>query len=245
VKSAWQTTQLCRHAAGILAEQLLFASVIILTKIDTVARAITDAKVRVLQRLRPNTTIGLSAQAGLQLQQLDVTPAPSMAELQRRADQFGLTRHTPTANDVEALVLRDQRPFHPPRLYEVCQNRLGTGIYRTKGFLWLASRSDEVLLWQQSGSQITFELTSFWAAATLQDDQLLAEEIKAIQERLDATRPVFGDRRIALTFIGLPDACKPFATELKRALCTDEEVAAWQRGETFPDPWPKSVGKID
>ena len=233
-----------RHAAGILAEQLLFASVIILTKVDTIAKEITDAQVGVLRRLRPNATIGLSALAGLKLSQLDATRAPNLAELQRSAERFGLTRATPTARDVEALVIRDPRPFHPQRLYDVCQKLLGTGVYRTKGFLWLASRPAEVLLWQQSGSQITFDLTSFWAASTLTDDLLLQDEIDFIQKRVDSIHPIFGDRRNVLTVIGLPDACKVFAAALKSALCTEDEIAAWQRGDVFADPWPKSVRRV-
>ena len=234
-----------QQAAGILAEQLLFASVIILTKVDTVPRSVTDAQVRILQKLRPGTTIGLSALGGLQLPQLRGTPAPDPADLQHRAELFGLTLNTPTANEVEAMVIRDPRPFHPQRLYDVCQNRLGTGIYRTKGFLWLASRPGDVLLWQQSGSQISFEHTSFWAAETLKDDMLLPDEIEVIKARVDAIHPIFGDRRTALTIIGLPDACNAFAEELQQAFCTDEEIEDWQSGATFADPWPKSVRKVE
>ena len=143
-----------QHAAEILAEQLVFASVIILTKIDTVPKSVVDAQVRTLRKLQPQATVGLSAQAGLLLPQLEATPAPDLRDLARRAEQFDLTLDMPTAEQVEATVLRDPRPFHPQRLYDVCQRELGTGIYRTKGFLWLASRPSDVLLWQQSGSQI-------------------------------------------------------------------------------------------
>ena len=44
--------------------------------------------------------------------------------------------------------------------------------------------------------------------------------------------------------IGLPEARDAFASSLRDALCTPEEVAAWQRGETFNDPWPKDVRTI-
>jgi G3E family GTPase len=117
-------------------------------------------------------------------------------------------------------------------------------MYRTKGILWLASRPTDVLLWQQAGSQIAFELTSFWAAATLNDDMLLPVEVAMIQKRVDAIHPIFGDRRTALTLIGLPEACRAFAADLQGAFCTEEEILAWQRGAVFSDPWPKSVRKI-
>ena len=121
---------------------------------------------------------------------------------------------------------------------------MGTGVYRTKGFLWLAPRPAEVLLWQQSGSQITFDLTSFWAASTLTDDLLLQDENDFVQKRVESIHPIFGDRRNALTVIGLPDACKVFAAALKSALCTEDEIADWQRGDVFADPWPKRVRRV-
>ena len=197
------------YAAEILAEQILFASVIILTKVDAVSKAITDEQVQSLKKLQPRASIGLSSHAGIHLQQLDAIPSPDLSELTQRAAQFGLAHNTATADNIEAIIIKDQRPFHPQRLYDVCQNNLGTGIYRTKGFLWLASRPADVLLWQQSGSQISFELTSVWAAEAVNNryGKLLPSEVEMIKKQVDATHPVFGDRRMTLTLIGLPDAC--------------------------------------
>ncbi|MEM6287250.1 MAG: GTP-binding protein [Bacteroidota bacterium] len=235
------------RAAMVLAEQVAFASVIVLTKVDTVPEAVVEAQVRALQALQPRATVGLSAHAGLLLPQLDGTPAPDLADLQDRAARLGLLEQTPTPDDVGARVLRDPRPFHPERLYEACQSALSTGLYRTKGFLWLASRPGDVLLWQQSGSQVALELTGYWRAEIVQnrDGRLLPEEVAYLQERLDGEHPVFGDRHNELTLIGLEAARDAFAAALDAALCTDDEVAAWQSGETFPDPWPTSVRRVE
>lgn len=233
------------YAAGILAEQLIFASVIILTKVDTIPKSVADAQVQRIKKLQPNATIGLSSHAGIRLSQLDATPAPDYETMWKRAQQFGLSSNNPTADQMEAFVLRDPRPFHPQRLYEVCQRMLGTGIYRTKGFLWLASRPADVLLWQQSGSQISFELTSVWAAEAVHNryGKLLPEEVELIKERVEAVHPVFGDRHNTLTIIGLPNACKTFVDALKGALCTEQEVQAWKSGKKFSDPWPQKLRK--
>ena len=232
-----------QYAAGILAEQLVFASVIILTKIDTVPQPVVDAQIRILKKLQPTATIGLSAQAGLLLPQLEATPAPELTDLEKRADQFGLTLDTPTADEVEASILRDPRPFHPQRLYDVCQSELGTGLYRTKGFLWLASRPEDVLLWQQSGSQIALEITGLWTAEAVHNryGKLLPREVELLTERLKAAHPIFGDRNNELTLIGLSDARRRFTAALRSALCTEDEIGAWQRGEVFSDPWPQSL----
>jgi len=236
-----------RRAAGILAEQIAFANVIALTKIDTIPKSAIDAQVRALQRLQPSAAVGLSAHGGLSLSKLDGTPAPDLATLMDRARRLGLAWEGATAEDVEALVLRDPRPFHPQRLYDACQNQLGTGLYRTKGFLWLASRPGDVLLWQQSGSQVGLELTGYWRAELLNDPNgtLLPEEIEGLKARLASEHPLFGDRHTELTLIGLEADREAFYAALQGALCTEDEVAAWQRGEIFPDPWPTSIRKID
>ncbi|MDA7860303.1 GTP-binding protein [Akkermansiaceae bacterium] len=235
-----------RHVAEVLAEQIAFASVIILTKIDTVPKPNVEAQVQILQALQPQATIGLSAQAGILLPQLETTPAPKLSVLESRANEFGLTQQSATVDSVDAIVIRDPRPFHPERLYEACRNKMGTGLYRTKGFLWLASRPRDVLLWQQSGSQIALELTGLWRAelAHNRDGKLLAEEIEHLKALLKTKHPLFGDRHNELTLIGLKADRESFASSLQDAFCTDDEITAWQRGETFPDPWPSSLRQI-
>ena len=235
-----------RHVAEVLAEQIAFASVIILTKIDTVPEPNVEAQVQILQALQPQATIGLSAQAGILLPQLETTPAPKLSVLESRANEFGLTQQSATIDSVDAIVIRDPRPFHPERLYEACRNKMGTGLYRTKGFLWLASRPRDVLLWQQSGSQIALELTGLWRAelAHNRDGKLLAEEIEHLKALLKTKHPLFGDRHNELTLIGLKADRESFASSLQDAFCTDNEITAWQRGETFPDPWPSSLRQI-
>lgn len=238
------------HAALVLSEQIAFASIIILTKTDTIPKATIEAQVKVLQQLQPRAAIGLSANAGLLLSQLDGVPAPKPDLLKSRARDMGLLddiSSETTASDIDCTILRESRPFHPQRLYDACQNNLGTGLYRTKGYLWLASRPGHVLLWQQSGSQISLELTGHWRAEIARniDGKLLPEERELLQEQMKQQDPIFGDRHIELTLIGLPATRDAFAAALQNALCTDAEVAAWQRGESFPDPWPQSLKSFD
>ncbi|MBJ07352.1 MAG: hypothetical protein CMO40_09595 [Verrucomicrobiaceae bacterium] len=230
-----------------LAEQLAFASVIILTKVDAVDQSIVASQVDRLRQLRPSATVALSAQAGLLLGQLDATPAPEFSSLSRLAERLGLSDTSATAAEVDATVIRDPRPFHPGRLHEAVRNNLETGMYRTKGYLWMASRPGQVLLWQQSGSQVALELTGHWRSEILRntDGRLLPEEIDFLERQLECAHPIFGDRINELTLIGLKSARENFARALRAALCTEGEVAAWKKGEAFSDPWPQSMKEIE
>ena len=91
-------------------------------------------------------------------------------------------------------------------------------------FGWLLDQVTS-LLWQQSGSQISFELTGVWAAEAVHNryGKLLDVEIEMIRKQIDEAHPVFGDRHNTLTVIGLPHACKIFADALETAFCTEEE----------------------
>ena len=235
------------HATQVLAEQVLFASIIILTKVDTLPKSVIEAQVRNLQKLQPKVTIALSAYAGLLLPQLDNVPSPSLSTYKEMAEQFGLSQQASTAENVDVTLLKDPRPFHPERLHQACQNNLGTGLYRTKGFLWMASRPGHVLLWQQAGSQISLELQGQWRAEIFKDEdkRLFPEELEALERRLSTEHPVFGDRFNELTLIGLEADRKAFYTALQDALCTDEEIEAWQQGQAFSDPWPTSLRKAN
>ena len=231
------------RAAEAITEQIAFASVIMLTKVDAIPKASVDTQVRFLKQLHPNTTIALSAQAGLMLSQLENVPSPDLLTLSKKAEQLNLIQQDSTAENVEATIFSDPRPFHPQRLHEDCCNKLGTGLYRTKGFLWLASRPGHVLLWQQSGSQISLELSGLWRAeiANNLDGKLLPEEVEQLKQRLEKEHPIYGDRHNELTIIGAEVDRNGFQLALEDAICTEDEISAWQNGASFPDPWPKTM----
>jgi G3E family GTPase len=234
--------------AGVMLEQLLFASVVILTKLDTVPQRDIEPMVQWLQQLNPAAAVALSAQAGVKFQQLDTVLPLRPDDLWKKAQQFTLHGDGPsTAAGIESILFRDPRPFHPQRLWECCQKHLETGLFRTKGFLWLISRSGHVLLWQQAGSQISLELTGLWRAelARNREGKLLPEEVDHLNRCLEGAHPIFGDRQTELTLIGLRPACESFADALRGCLCSEEEIAAWLDGGNFLDPWPNSIKRSE
>jgi len=233
-------------AAQILAEQLSFANVILLTKVDTIPQATVNQQVALLQQLCPQAVVGLSSQGGITLPQLDHIPAPDLLALSQKAQELNATQQNAVNTEVEAIQFRSKRPFHPQRLHDICQSHLGLGLYRTKGFLWLVSRPAHALLWQQSGSQISLELRGLWRAELVKnpDGSLLPEEIDALKNQLKNEDAKFGDRHNELTIIGLERDCTAFYNALESALCTDEEVEHWLNGDAFADPWPKTIRRI-
>jgi G3E family GTPase len=233
-------------AANLLVEQLLFSSVIILTKTDTLSKVIIDQQIRLLQQIQPHAAIACSARAALSLTQLEPLPAPHPKYIEQAIALVSSpsSPKSPTADFISS-IFRDNRPFHPQRLLDVCQSQLATGVYRTKGFIWLASRPDLLLLLQQAGSQVTLELMALWRAGLVaeKNTSILAEERAALLAFLADKDPDFGDRHNELTIIGQPEAVETFSQALLPALCTESEITDWKNGSPFSDPWPTQLIK--
>lgn len=215
----------------LLVRQLRAATVIGLSKTDLIPEARLEGLLQTLRRLNPAAVLTLCTHGQLDPRVLGQGTVGEVSDGEAIDTDIG---HT---------ILRDPRPFHPQRLHEHFMTRLGLGIYRSKGFLWLASRPRDVLLWNQSGGTLGLELLGIWRAAVLADNRLLPEENEALRQQLANAHPVFGDRINELTIIGTTRDREIFTTGLQACLCTPEEVTLWQSGSTFPDPWPVKMAR--
>ena len=187
----------------------------------------------------------LSLEKILSMREYDYARVETLgAELgQWERDHDGASIARPESYEIGHRVLSDPRPFHPQRLWDVYNQFLGIGIYRSKGFFWLPTRDNLVLLWNQTGGSVGLEIVNYWKISALEDGSLnLSDwEKDAMRAKLSDAHPDFGDRRCQLTVIGNEAELDAFVEALGTCFCTDGEIAAWQTGDEFADPWPKSV----
>jgi len=243
-----------RGVANLLAEQVMFASRVMLSKSDKVTRDVLQQVAEAVHPLNPRADILAMQWGNLSLEKIFDMPMYDFNRVkalgkeltQWEADHTDAPMAQVETYALDSRVLRDPRPFHPQRLWDVYNKFLGIGIYRSKGFFWLPSRDNLVLLWNQTGGSVGLEIVNYWKIATLEDDSLnLSDwEKDAMREKIGAAHADFGDRRCQLTVIGDVLQLDDFVKSLQTCFCTDDEIEAWKNGEEFEDPWPKTVATL-
>lgn len=214
-----------RTVVDLLVEQVEFADVIVINKMDLVSEAQGGELEAILACLNPSARI-VRATNGvvppsevLGTGRFDISEAakadgwleqPRGAEASE-ADTYGITTFTFTA----------RRPFHPERFWTQLQKEW-PGVVRSKGFFWLATRMDLAGLWSQAGANGAQQLAGPWWASVPRD--AWPEEGRA---QVDATwQEPFGDRRQELVIIGRNLDEPGLRRELEACLLTDAELAA-------------------
>lgn len=231
------------HAAR-LRVQIDVASVLLVSKADTLTRAQAHVILASLQQINPRALIITAAFGAVDPKYL--IDSGSYAARKARSRATVQESDDPGRFDLGAVTIRDPRPFHPRRLHTLFSEGLPMGVHRSKGWLWLASRPLDVLVWSQAGSHVGLEWAATWKAGILDDPdaRMLPEERRGLAQQMQALHPVFGDRHCELTIIGHLSDRERFVDALHACLCRDNEIEAWQRGETFEDPWPRTIRKV-
>lgn len=239
-----------RNTVNLLVEQILFCSHLFLTKTDRIkAEKLTDIATYI-QQINPFSTVHhvvfgrLTIESLFELEQYNYNKVDQLVkELKPILDS---EEYADSPYDLETRVIKDYRPFHPQRLWDVCHQYLDKRIYRSKGFFWLASRDKHSLLWQQAAGGISLELIGSWRAGLILDDNngLNEMEIQQLKEMLSKEPGRFGDRHCDLTVIGDKTQVNQFTNKLKSCFLNEQEISLWEEGHEFDDPWPNNIVKM-
>lgn len=237
-----------RRIENLLAEQIMFCSHLLLTKNDRLPSSSLTRIAQAIHPLNPYVAVMAVSRGNLSLSELMAMPSYDFGRVAQLIEELAdeVDAIDPGAWQMTSEVIHDDRPFHPQRLWDTCHHFMGAGIYRSKGFFWLPTRDDLALLWNQATGSINLEFISYWKAGILnhRDSPLTAEERAAVEQAVAKMPGRFGDRRCSLTVIGEPDEVKAFTVALKRCFLDEEELAWWQSGGEFADPWPQRVARV-
>ena len=230
-----------RSIADLLTDQVEFADVILVNKCDLVDEEElrrVEAMIRSLNAdaklIRTvNSEVDLAEVIGAKRFDMDKASASAQWIKELNSD------HTPETEEygISSFVYRADRPFHPLRLYEGIVGGHLTTI-RSKGFCWLATRSDFAAMWSQAGGSFRIEPGEKWWAVLPREQWPKDPENRAWIE--SKWSEPFGDRRQEVVMIGIGLDEARTRSFLDGCLLTDEEFEAGpETWESLPDPFPE------
>ena len=239
-----------RDTVNLLVEQIMFCSELILTKTDRIEPEKLSNIAAKIHPINPYVPIHSVSFGKIAIESLLEIKEYDYYKVERLIDELkpvlDLEAQTDKPYNLATTVIKDDRPFHPQRLWNTCHDHLGDRIFRSKGFFWLASRDKHSLLWNQAGGGINLEFMGSWMSGIIKDKNhsLSKKEIKILKTRLNNKSSRFGDRCCDLTVIGDESQIDQFTNALKSCFLTEEEIKLWESGHVFQDPWPKNIVKM-
>ncbi|MFE4814325.1 GTP-binding protein [Peribacillus simplex] len=214
-----------REVVDLLIDQIEFANVILLNKIDLIdAEAVEELKA-VLQKMNADARIIETNHSKVLLKDVLNTHLFDFEEASQGAGWIKELNeeHIPETLEygISSFVYRRKIPFHPERLMEWLEN-WPIQVVRAKGFLWLASRNYTAGLLSQAGPSLTLQAAGKWIAAYPEEEQ--RRILKEAPELLERWNAVYGDRMTELVMIGIQMNQQEIETELDQCLLTEIEL---------------------
>ncbi|ADU31734.1 GTP-binding protein [Evansella cellulosilytica] len=222
-----------REVVDLLIDQIEFANVIVLNKIDLVEKEDVKELKAMLRKLNSEAVIIESIHSQVSLQAVLNT---RMFDFEKSSQAAGWIKelneeHIPETDEygITSFVYRRNRPFHPERWQQWLES-WPEDIIRAKGFFWLASRNSVAGLLSQAGSSLTIQAAGEWIAAYPEEERdIVLREEPEILEKWDQA---YGDRMTELVFIGLHMDQRKVEETLETCLLTDEEMEGdWSKLE--------------
>ncbi|MEM1117856.1 MAG: zinc metallochaperone GTPase ZigA [Bacteroidota bacterium] len=220
-----------RSIGELLLDQIEFADVIILNKLDTVSEAEAATVEAALKRLNPRAHLLGATHGQVPLGEVLETGRFSFEEAAEAPGWLAEMRgeHLPETEEygVASFVYRSRMPFHPVRLWRFLKTRWpavpdAPGVLRSKGVFWLGSTPQVMWIWSQAGRHRQYHAVGRWWADVPrehwpEDPTLRAENERVWDERL-------GDRRQEIVFIGIGLDEPALTAALDRCLLTEDEI---------------------
>lgn len=190
----------------LLVEQVEFANVIILNKIDLVSKEELETVRAIIRGLNAKAKIIETTQSQVDLDAVMDTALFNLEEAQDHPlwaqELYNFKDHVPETEEygITSFVYRACAPFDPEKVHSFF-NQEWPGVMRAKGFFWIASRPDFVGELSQVGALVRHQGIGRWWIAVPKDRWPEGADFdQVLKQYWDED---FGDRRQEIVFIGL------------------------------------------
>ncbi|TVR78488.1 MAG: GTP-binding protein [Chitinophagaceae bacterium] len=233
-----------RTIVDLLTDQIEFANVIVLNKTDLVDEEKMNFLKNIIKKLNPYAEIVYSEFGKIDIKMILDTGLFDFEEASQSAGWIHEleNEHVPETEEygISSMVYRNQRPFHPGRLWQFIQKEYPPNIIRGKGLLWMLTRPDIAIDFNQAGGSSRIQKAGVWWASIPEDDRLqnpaYLQNEEVIKERW---HPYWEDRIQELVFIGQDLDKEQLKASLDKCLASESEYRAFMDGQAPADPFPQ------
>lgn len=238
-----------RTIVNLLTDQIEFANVIIINKVDLVNEKQLELLSGVIKKLNPKAKQLFTTRGQVKVSEIVNTHAFNYAEAEQSAGwiaELQKDEHTPETEEygISSFVLRDKRPFHPERFLNYIEKNFPANIIRSKGLFWLSSRPNQAISWGQAGGSFQAESAGVWWSSMPFSYRFQHPAFINNQAIIEADwDPILGDRKNEIVFIGQDLDKNQILKDLEFCFCTDEEINKinWEDGRADQWPVPQSI----
>ena len=232
-----------RTIVNLLIDQVEFANVIVINKVDAVSEEHLGILKSTLKKLNPNADLIETNFSKVDPKSILNTGLFDFEEAEASAgwiEELNKEEHTPETEEygIGSFVYRSTLPFDPERFWQYFQTRFPPNIIRSKGLFWIASRPDQALIWGQAGGSIRTDSAGVWWCSMPFSKRIQFLSFIENQDEIEAKwDPTFGDRKTKIVIIGQNLDEDQIRQELDACLVPlDRLHENWQLG--FQDEWP-------
>lgn len=232
-----------RTIVNLLTDQVEFANVIVLNKVNSVSEEHLGILKSTLKKLNPNADLIETNFSKVDPKSILNTGLFDFEEAEASAgwiEELNKEEHTPETEEygIGSFVYRSTLPFDPERFWQYFQTRFPPNIIRSKGLFWIASRPDQALIWGQAGGSIRTDSAGVWWCSMPFSKRIQFLSFIENQDEIEAKwDPTFGDRKTEIVIIGQNLDEDQIRQELDACLVPlDRLHENWQLG--FQDEWP-------
>ena len=233
-----------RTIVNLLTDQVEFANVIILNKVDLVPEKELGILRSTIQKLNPSAKIIETNFSEVNPAEILNTGLFDFDEAEQSAgwiEELSKAEHTPETEEygIGSFVYRTKTPFDPIRFWNFVQTKFPNNIIRSKGLFWLASRPEQALVWSQAGGSLKADSAGVWWSSMPFEKRVMQYAFVENQEQIESGwDDTYGDRKNEIVFIGHDLDEKLIRSLLDNCLSTNQEInsGSWENG--YEDNWP-------
>ena len=233
-----------RTIVNLLTDQIEFANVIILNKVDLVNDDILGVLHSAIKKLNPSAKIIETSFSKIESKEILNTGLFDFEEAEHAAgwiEELNKAEHTPETDEygISSFVYRTSKPFNSERFWDYIQNKFPSNVIRSKGLFWLDSRPAQAISWSQAGGSLKADNAGVWWSSMPFEKRIQYVAFVDNQEHIESSWDTyFGDRKNELVFIGQDMNEKLIRSELDNCLSTEIEIRSekWKQG--YEDSWP-------